>query len=121
MTTDKTIEAVARALHALAAKYSPIEKDWESLADVEKQRYRQRARAAITSYREHLKAEGMGDVEEMNALFDLQWEADRRATKMWQEANPGNDLVWPDRSNMVVWLLDELDKARAMITAHKEQ
>lgn len=46
-------------------------------------------------------------------LFDLQWEADQRAIKLWQAAHPGNDLVWPDRCDMVVWLMGELEKARA--------
>src|SRR5438477_8321616 len=40
--------------------------------------------------------------------FNLQWDADQRAIKQWQEAHPGNDMVWPDRCNMVAWLLDKL-------------
>lgn len=51
------------------------------------------------------------DRDEMQQLFDLQWEADMRAVKRWREAHPGNDLVLPDRANMVVWLMEQYDKA----------
>lgn len=39
--------------------------------------------------------------------FDVRWEADQRAIKRWQEAHPGNDLVWPDHADMVVWLMEQ--------------
>ena len=64
---------------------------------------------------EHLPAEHGRVIEErddLQRIFDLLWKADQRAIKMWQEAHPGNDLVWPDRCNMVVWLLDQLDEVR---------
>jgi hypothetical protein len=48
---------------------------------------------------------------ELQRTFDLRWAADMRAIKRWQEAHPGNDLVWPDRADLVVWLL-ERDDAR---------
>jgi len=47
--------------------------------------------------------------DELQQLFDLQWKADRRAVKLWQAAHPGNDLVWPDHTNMVVWLMEQYD------------
>jgi hypothetical protein len=47
------------------------------------------------------------EAESLQATFDLQWEADQRAIKRWQAAHPGNDLVRPDRANMVVWLMEE--------------
>jgi hypothetical protein len=46
---------------------------------------------------------------QLQRLFDLRWEADMRAVKRWQAANPGNDLIWPDRADLVVWLLDRED------------
>lgn len=60
----------------------------------------------------------MGDVRpatdqelgELRATFDIAWNADMRAIKRWQEAHPGNDDVWPDRADMVVWLMDQLDE-----------
>lgn len=47
--------------------------------------------------------------DELQELFDLEWKADQRAIKRWQAAHPGNDLVWPDRANMVVWLMEQYD------------
>lgn len=47
---------------------------------------------------------------ETQHVFDVQWKADQRAIKRWQKANPGNELVWPDRADMVVFLMGELDK-----------
>lgn len=43
-------------------------------------------------------------------VFDLQWESDMRAIKRWHDA--GNDpMVWPDRTNLSVWLMEELQRA----------
>ena len=47
--------------------------------------------------------------DELQQLFNLQWRADQRAIKRWQAAHPGNDLVWPDHTNMVVWLMEQHD------------
>ena len=47
---------------------------------------------------------------ELTALFNLQWEADQRAIKRWQEAHPERPDVWPDRADLVVWLMGELDR-----------
>jgi hypothetical protein len=49
--------------------------------------------------------------DELQMLFDMQWQADQRAIKRWQEAHPGNDNVWPDRADMVVWLMEKYDEA----------
>lgn len=48
------------------------------------------------------------ELDDMQATFDLRWEADQRAIKRWQAAHPGNDLVWPDHADLVVWLLEQL-------------
>lgn len=47
------------------------------------------------------------EVDDVRRIFDLQWEADQRAVQRWQQAHPGNDLVWPDRADLVVWLLEQ--------------
>jgi hypothetical protein len=49
-------------------------------------------------------------IAENEAAFDHRWKADMRAIKMWQEAHPGNDLVWPDHASLCVWLMEQLDK-----------
>lgn len=51
---------------------------------------------------------------ELEALFDLRHNADMRAIKCWQEAT-GRDLIWPDQADLCVWLLEQLDKTRALL------
>ena len=53
--------------------------------------------------------------DELQAVFNKCWKADQGAIKAWQEAHPGNDLVWPDRTKMVVWLLEKENAASARI------
>jgi hypothetical protein len=52
----------------------------------------------------HRAAERLADLER---TFDLQWKADMRAIEHWQSENPGNDLVWPDRKELTLWLLNK--------------
>lgn len=68
--------------------------------------------ASSISFLLRLLDEGRDELVDLQRTFDLQWAADQRAIKLWQEAHPGNDMVWPDRCNMVVWLLDELARLR---------
>jgi len=49
------------------------------------------------------------EVEEYETSFRLRYDADMRAIKRWQAAHPGNELVWPDHADMVVWLLEQLE------------
>jgi hypothetical protein len=60
------------------------------------------------------------EAESLQATFDLQWEADQRAIKRWQAAHPGNDLVWPDRADMVVWLMEKHAKLAALRESARE-
>ena len=55
------------------------------------------------------------DRDEFQAVFNQCWEADQRAIKAWQEAHTGNNLTWPDRTKMVVWLLEKGNAASARI------
>jgi hypothetical protein len=48
-------------------------------------------------------------VRELEAGFDLRWNADMRAVRRWREGNPGNELVLPDHADLVVWLLEQLE------------
>lgn len=59
--------------------------------------------------------------EELQATFDLRWAADMRAIKRWQEAHPGNELTWPDHADLVVWLLEELERLRRQNHDHAER
>lgn len=51
-------------------------------------------------------------IDELEAVFETQWNAEQRAIKSWQKKT-GKDMSWPDHAEMVEWLLDELDAARA--------
>lgn len=46
-------------------------------------------------------------LEDYDRSFDLRWNADMRAIRRWQQAHPGNDLVWPDHADLCVWLMDQ--------------
>jgi Lar family restriction alleviation protein len=53
--------------------------------------------------------------DELQRSFDMKWEADQRAIKRWQEAHPGNDLVWPDSADLTVWALTRATTAEARL------
>ncbi len=53
------------------------------------------------------------ELDTLQTLFAMRWNADMRAIKMWQAAGPGRDLTWPDHADLLVWLLGELDKKEA--------
>ena len=46
---------------------------------------------------------------ELRDVFELRCKTDKRAIELWQAAHPGNENVWPDRTDLVLWLLDQLD------------
>lgn len=52
--------------------------------------------------------------QELEAGFDLRWEADQRAVKMWHDAG-GDKLEWPDHADLVVWLLGRIDELEATL------
>lgn len=52
------------------------------------------------------------EVADLQKTFDLRWNADMRAIKMWQEAGEGRELTWPDHADLCVWLLGQLDEKK---------
>lgn len=56
------------------------------------------------------RAEEYADAE---ASFNLRWECDMRAIKMWQKET-GKTLVWPSHDDLCVWLLNRLAKYEAL-------
>lgn len=68
----------------------------------------------------NLRREFKETADSLQQTFDLQWEADMRAVARWRAAHPGNELVLPDRANMVVWLLEEHDRLIADRDAYKQ-
>jgi hypothetical protein len=53
------------------------------------------------------------ELAELTLVFDMQWEADQRAIKAWQAAHPERPNVWPDRCDMVVWLMEHYAQSEA--------
>ena len=45
-------------------------------------------------------------IAELEATLDEITAANERASKRWQAAHPGKELVIPDQAKMVQWLLD---------------
>ena len=63
----------------------------------------------------------LAEVADLRASLSLRYEADMRAIRRWQAAHPGNDLVWPDHADLVVWLLGAADKARDPATEQESR
>lgn len=52
---------------------------------------------------------------EFDATFNLRWDADMRAIKRWQKANPDRVLIWPDHVDLVLWLEAEVTRLGKVI------
>jgi hypothetical protein len=50
-------------------------------------------------------------IKDHELSFDLRWKADMRAIKRWQADGEGRELTWPDHADLVVWLLEKLERA----------
>jgi hypothetical protein len=50
--------------------------------------------------------------DELQASFDLRWNADMKAIARWQEST-GRELVWPDHADLCVWLMQEIKRVGA--------
>lgn len=48
------------------------------------------------------------ELEELRGTLELIRAADMRAIMRWQAAGPGRQLTWPDRTELIVWLLERL-------------
>lgn len=57
------------------------------------------------------------DVASLQQTFDLRWDADMRAIKRWQAAGSDRELTWPDRADLVVFLLEQMDAMRKQFDA----
>lgn len=55
------------------------------------------------------------EVADNDASFDLRWNADMRAIKLWQKSHSGNDLVWPDHGKLCEWLLEQNEALRLQL------
>ena len=60
-----------------------------------------------------LEAKARAEVSGHEHNFKIRWDATQRGIKRWQEAHPGNDLVWPDHADLCVWLIEQLAAEQA--------
>ena len=61
------------------------------------------------------------ELKELESTFDLRWKADMRAINRWKEAHPEKPNTWPDRTDMVVWLLEEQEKMLQPMTEEEKK
>lgn len=57
----------------------------------------------------HLRSE----LEEAEATLDLQHQASVRAGERWREAHPDREHIWPDLTDLLVWLVTTVDEQSA--------
>jgi len=58
------------------------------------------------------------ETADLQATFDLRWKADMRAITRWQAEHPAKrEHIWPDRTDLGVWLLGQLDICEAALMA----
>lgn len=60
------------------------------------------------------------EVAELQAIFDMQREAQMRAIKRWQAAT-GKGLTWPDMADLCFWLAGQLDEKSAALAERDEE
>lgn len=53
-------------------------------------------------------------VHELESSLNRIHDADHRGIKMWQDAT-GRDKVWPDRGQMIFWLLEQNEILRRLV------
>ena len=56
-------------------------------------------------------------IKEYEQSFELYYDASMRGIKMWQEAT-GRDMVWPDKADLIVWLLETFEARGENILAN---
>lgn len=114
---EEEIDKLTKEIHEL---HATGEKKDQRIAELEQQLTNAQGSlqiAAATNAGAALKLEkravdAENELAELRRSFDLRYAADMRAIKMWQErsnAEPGDDMVWPDHADLCVWLLEQLD------------
>jgi hypothetical protein len=51
-------------------------------------------------------------IADKEASFDVRWDADMRAIDRWHKQT-GKTMIWPDHVDLVMWLLEQLEKKEA--------
>lgn len=64
----------------------------------------------------------VAELSDLPALFELQWDRMTEATARWRAEDPAaRDLVQPDLGDLLRWLMNDADQARAASTVTDEQ
>ena len=106
------LEALSDAIRGLQSTDDP---SLVSLHDLLMARYNGLKKAKETEHVYNLPVDELRlQLIDREASFDLRWKADMRAVKRWQEAT-GKDMEWPDHVDLVIWLLERLDKIETAV------
>lgn len=65
---------------------------------------------AESEYLDLMMLEAADRIEELQYLFDMRSNCDKRAIKQWQAAHPGNDRIWPNHADLCVWLMERVEE-----------
>ena len=57
--------------------------------------------------------EAAGDLDDYDRSFDMYDQGEKRALAMWHELG-GEELVWPDKAKMTIWLLSMVPTAEQL-------
>jgi hypothetical protein len=122
------VDAESLAQIAYAARFPDTgtrygEMPWDRLPEDAKNKWRRVAIAVglLLGNERRLRLKAEEDAAQLNLTFDLQWEADQRAIKAWQAAHPERPNVWPDRCDMVVWLMEHYAQSEARALKAEEE
>lgn len=66
--------------------------------------------ADALAYAQNDRTHLLAYVGELEVSRDLAWSRMHEATHLWQQAHPGNDLVWPDLGDLLTWLMAQIPK-----------
>jgi hypothetical protein len=82
------------------AEFTTVNADWYAAVTTE-----------IAGYKDRIK-ELETDNKDYSDSFQIRWDADMRAIKMYQKAHPETNGAWPDHADMCVWLMEQLAAAQ---------
>lgn len=59
--------------------------------------------------------EALEELEEKRQLFDMQWKRDMETIMLAQQAGLCDDMTWPDRGNLTMFLAERLNALRKVV------
>ena len=58
----------------------------------------------------HIMEQQSEQITDLEVTLSMRWKADMQAINRWREAHPDKEVVWPDHTDLLTWLLSTLDK-----------